>query len=527
MAQCKDRKRGREHFSAVLPFSVAEKIVDKPLRIRGVAMTVGMSRNHNVYTAEELAAFASKLVGAPIYLEHVYAGAAVGKVTKSEFVAPNLLYEAEVYDDQVAEQIRKGLIQHVSVGADYDLLDVVDARVPRGLHDAELSFVAVPGIPEANVQVLEHLLARGRQGDKLKVKAKELLEPLQCVFCGRPGEYIVSVCTSCGDNAALAAFESLRRLPLAEAAGDLPSSFTAFKVRFVAGPGACDDCLALAEKTFIYGTEPQPHPNCKCPGYEVVERLQVHVNFKGVESLEEKDLETLADKTAAKINEKLSVENELLKRKLSEAEEDSAEKQAQIERSQQYGIGIKDGGNVTKPEEFASIPDGDFADPVNYKYPVDAEHVQAALTYFNVPENRADYSGEEQTKILGRIVSAAVAAGIEVSYQADDAAYQALPEDVKAKLQGYEKEPSAEERLAAKDAELTVAKDALERVKKLVPGVDLLVDPPVLMPVSEALERLARLELPKMQERLSLGNQVQAQKVRKEIFEVKQKYGVA
>jgi hypothetical protein len=46
------------------------------------------------------------------------------------------------------------------------------------------------------------------------------------------------------------------------------------------------------------------------------------------------------------------------------------------------------------------------------------------------------------------------------------------------------------------------------------------------MPVSECLERLGRCDLPKMQERLSLGNQVQAQKVRKEIFEVKKKYGV-
>ena len=55
-AQCKSSNRALEHFSAVLPFSVVEKIVDKPLRIRGVAMAVGMSRNFNVYTPEELQA---------------------------------------------------------------------------------------------------------------------------------------------------------------------------------------------------------------------------------------------------------------------------------------------------------------------------------------------------------------------------------------------------------------------------------------------------------------------------------------
>jgi hypothetical protein len=44
----------REHFFALLLFKVLEKIVDKPLRIRGIAMTAGMSRNFNIYVPEEL-----------------------------------------------------------------------------------------------------------------------------------------------------------------------------------------------------------------------------------------------------------------------------------------------------------------------------------------------------------------------------------------------------------------------------------------------------------------------------------------
>jgi len=47
----------KEHVSAILPFKVLEKIVDKPLKIRGVAMTAGMSRNFNIYMPEELQAF--------------------------------------------------------------------------------------------------------------------------------------------------------------------------------------------------------------------------------------------------------------------------------------------------------------------------------------------------------------------------------------------------------------------------------------------------------------------------------------
>lgn len=66
--KCGNCKHVREHVSSLLPFKVLEAIVDKPLRIGGVAMAAGMSRNFNVYTPEELQVFADKLVGAPVYL---------------------------------------------------------------------------------------------------------------------------------------------------------------------------------------------------------------------------------------------------------------------------------------------------------------------------------------------------------------------------------------------------------------------------------------------------------------------------
>ncbi|MGQ9691202.1 MAG: hypothetical protein ACUVQY_08080, partial [Thermoproteota archaeon] len=91
----------REHFTAVFPFKVLEKIVDKPLRIKGIAITAGISRNLNIYTPEELQAFADKLVGAPVYVEHVAVPNAVGKVTRAEWdeSSKSVLYEAEIYDD--------------------------------------------------------------------------------------------------------------------------------------------------------------------------------------------------------------------------------------------------------------------------------------------------------------------------------------------------------------------------------------------------------------------------------------------
>ncbi|MCW3984254.1 MAG: DUF2213 domain-containing protein, partial [Candidatus Bathyarchaeota archaeon] len=160
---------------SLLPFKILEAMTDKPLRIRGVAMCSGMSRNLNIYTPEELQAFTSKLASAPVYIEHVAVPNAVGKVTKTDWDGHNLWYEAEIYDGETAEKIRKGLIQHVSVGADYEAVDLVDGKVPHGLHNAELSLVAVPGIPETNVQVLENLEDKQLQ-EKLSQTESKLTE---------------------------------------------------------------------------------------------------------------------------------------------------------------------------------------------------------------------------------------------------------------------------------------------------------------------------------------------------------------
>jgi hypothetical protein len=140
----KHHNPAKEHVYAVLPFTITEKIMEKPLRIRGLAMTTGMSRNFNIYTPEELQAFSSKLVEAPVYIEHVTTANAVGKVAKTEWDGQRLWYDAEIYDEETAEKIRKGLIRHVSVGADYETVDIIDGKIPHGLYNAEISLVAVP-----------------------------------------------------------------------------------------------------------------------------------------------------------------------------------------------------------------------------------------------------------------------------------------------------------------------------------------------------------------------------------------------
>jgi hypothetical protein len=170
----KHHNPAKEHVYAVLPFTITEKIMEKPLRIRGVAMTAGMSRNFNIYTPEELQAFAGKLVNAPVFIERVTTANSVGKVAKTEWDGKRLWYEAEIYDDDTAEKIRKGLIRHVSVGADYETIDIVDGKIPHGLCNAEISLVAVPGISETNIQIVEALHVK-EQGAEPIVAGEYLL----------------------------------------------------------------------------------------------------------------------------------------------------------------------------------------------------------------------------------------------------------------------------------------------------------------------------------------------------------------
>ncbi len=81
------------------------------------------------------------------------------------------------------------------------------------------------------------------------------------------------------------------------------------------------------------------------------------------------------------------------------------EKKAQERRSTKYGIEIKEGGNVTKPAKYKSVTTANFADPVNFKWPVDKAHISAAVSYFNHDGMRVKghYTTTEWSKIGRKI----------------------------------------------------------------------------------------------------------------------------
>src|SRR5579859_331160 len=90
---------------------------------------------------------------------------------------------------------------------------------------------------------------------------------------------------------------------------------------------------------------------------------------------------------------------------VDDATEGSA-KQAQEDRSTKYHIGIKEGGHVTKPGEWKDVPDAEWGDPVNYRYPMpDKSHADNAASRWGDAANRSQYSSSEQ-KIIGDRIEA-------------------------------------------------------------------------------------------------------------------------
>lgn len=74
--------------------------------------------------------------------------------------------------------------------------------------------------------------------------------------------------------------------------------------------------------------------------------------------------------------------------------------------------GKKPSGHDTPPKGYPSEREK-YADPKNFKYPLDTEaHVRAAWSYIHMPKNAAKYSSGEVASMKGRIRAAAEKHGI-------------------------------------------------------------------------------------------------------------------
>jgi len=465
------KEKARGHVQAILPFKVLEKIVDKPLKIRGIAMTSGMSRNFNIYTPEELQAFASKLVAAPVYIEHVSVPNACGKVTRTEWDGQNLWYEAEIYDDETAEKIRKGLIQHVSVGADYEAIDVLDGKLPHGLHNAELSLVAVPGIPETNVQILESLQ-----------RAKEQQEI--CLFCGKNTvEFWLGCCSEC--FAALPIAESKRQelRKMKEQQGLEPIVAGEYYLGFVQDPTLFmpehfrtvwidqpNGVLALMAKS----REDPTHELCQAILFSkakwqpntVADWLSLHPSYvapasvsasqntpRGIENMNEEELKKLVEEKVKEALEKHVKEAEWDTEYINNLPDDAF---AYIEAG-----GQKDEQGKTVPRSLRHLP---FK---NAEGNLDADHVRNALARLDQTDIPAEAKTEAKKKLC--------AAAKELSIASEVCG---LTDEVEA----------LRKKLAETENKLAEAQKLLKQNKNVQSS--LVKDPPKTVPIEEMIKTL-------------------------------------
>ena len=138
-----------------------EKLNDGSVKIYGVLAIPRVSRNKVFYPPEELERAVKKLGDReiPIYLEHIDVQSAVGKARL--IWNPDKMqveFEGIITDPEIAKKVADGVIKHVSLGADYEVLEPMNGyQKVKGLEFRELSLVAVPGIPEANILAVEKI----------------------------------------------------------------------------------------------------------------------------------------------------------------------------------------------------------------------------------------------------------------------------------------------------------------------------------------------------------------------------------
>ena len=108
--------------------------------------------------------------------------------------------------------------------------------------------------------------------------------------------------------------------------------------------------------------------------------------------------------------------------------------QEQKQRAKKYGIAPKEGGNLTKPKEYESVPDDQFLDPVNYRYPIDEAHLMPALRYFNHEGQRekGGYTKEEWAK-MGRKLARALTKSTGETYKYDPKTERVVQSEQQAK----------------------------------------------------------------------------------------------
>lgn len=131
------------------------------LHIAGVLSIPRASLNGWLYLPEELALQDSKTVSMFFEHEEIFDPNAMPIGRMNVFWNPDLLqlnYEAIVTDSVKIQLIKSGEYKHVSMGATWEDFDLIRGWLfPKGTEIIEGSLVKFPGIPEASVNIIDHV----------------------------------------------------------------------------------------------------------------------------------------------------------------------------------------------------------------------------------------------------------------------------------------------------------------------------------------------------------------------------------
>ena len=137
--------------------------IDENAKIAGVALIPRISRNHNLYTKEELKRFNGVTV--PLNWEHD-AEKVIGQATfHYNAESETLFYEGEITDSS-ASLLAKNRILYTSIEATPQSIQQVcngqtDCfHMPYGLRPEGLALTETPGVPETSVSIIENYILK-------------------------------------------------------------------------------------------------------------------------------------------------------------------------------------------------------------------------------------------------------------------------------------------------------------------------------------------------------------------------------
>lgn len=135
-------------------------MVANKIKVSGIAVTEGTSRNNIKYTSSELNKFAPTLNGRPIIKDHeATTDNVIGKVKEGKSIdgGQRVMFEGWVKEDGtgIVEKIKDGRISEVSIGAMCEKLvresEDSDVLVAKGMTAMELSTTPTPGVKGTSI----------------------------------------------------------------------------------------------------------------------------------------------------------------------------------------------------------------------------------------------------------------------------------------------------------------------------------------------------------------------------------------